>query len=93
MATTPVTVDNLSWRLQRAAFYRRRMREDAQDLGQKKNRKAKTLRNPRLAVDYFNHYLQLGLPRLPMKEEDAVIMMYDLANFPLDMVHNRMVNA
>lgn len=47
--------------------------------------------SPTNAIDYFDQYFDLGLPSdLFWSEDDCAVILYDLANFPLEMVLARM---
>lgn len=87
----PVTLDNLSWRLERARYWRKRMREEAVDFSEfgldKKRFHRKT---PKSACNYFNHYFLLELPNMPKSDDEASCMLFDLANLPTEMVRSRM---
>jgi hypothetical protein len=84
-----VTVDDLSARL-RSAAYKRWL-----DKEYKLPKKTKMLnRNtPTSSVNYFNHVLSLGITRFAPEqrsEEAMSCLLFDVSNFPLDQVLNRL---
>lgn len=83
-----ISPEDLSFRLKSARFKRWLDKEHKLP----KKTKKLNLNTPKNAVDYFNHYFQIGID-LPAGacDEDRANLLFDLANFPLKMVTDRLV--
>ena len=92
-ADKPITLDDLSFRLERARYWRDRMREEYQDFGIRKKTKRFNRQTTKDACEYFDHYLILDLNHSPRTDEEASCMLFDLVNFPTDMVRERLCKS